>query len=138
MELIFRINPSAHHLVKQLPRAIGCSEITTPTYSSGGIVFDIQCNMYWPYAADIYTTFTVDFSTCIAQCVKWNTAQSDKCVGVTWAVGLYGPNGAAGGSQCFLLWQLGLNSIAPAGFDSATIQGSPLVQSSLKNLLTSR
>lgn len=140
MVLISRIDLStSYHFVKQLPRDIGCSEITTTTYSFGGSIFDIQCNAYWSWYDYLYTTFAVDFSTCISKCSEWNTNQSDKCVGVTWFGGEYGPGGPSGGSQCYLLWQLALDSNGTLdSSDSAIIHDTPIVHSSRKNLLISR
>jgi hypothetical protein len=50
------------------------------------------------------------------------------CVGVGWQYGVYGPDGAAAGSQCYLLWRLTSDySGSDSGTDSAQLLNTTIV-----------
>jgi hypothetical protein len=39
-------------------------------------------------------------------CAEWSVNNTVACVGVSWGMGTYGPEGIAGGSQCFFKWTM--------------------------------
>jgi hypothetical protein len=58
------------------------------------------------------------------------------CVGITWLRGTFGPEGEAGGSQCYYKWEIqGLGSI-DSGADSAQMQVAGITVNSAKKFLT--
>lgn len=114
----------------QHKRSVGCSQIdasNTSTYNADGGTFEVFCDTAWHVANAMYLTYTVDFASCMNECVVWNRLYSVKCVGVGWGYGVYGPGGVAGGSSCTFLWNMVLSQgFEQTGADSARLQGVPL------------
>jgi hypothetical protein len=98
-------------------RDSGCTEFNG-TYSSGGDIFSIICDWSWDHGYRLYLTYTVDFASCINGCVSWNTKSSDKCAGVQWIYGTFGPLGETGGSGCYFLWDMPGAGASTSGIDS--------------------
>jgi hypothetical protein len=111
-------------------RSIGCSQIdasNTSIYSTGGGNFEVFCDTAWHVSNSMYLAYTVDFVSCMNECILWNKIYSVQCVGVEWVYGIYGPGGVAGGSSCTFQWNMVLNQgFEQTGVDSARLQGVPL------------
>lgn len=102
-------------------RGVGCQEINTTTYTTDGATFNILCDTSYLWTSILYLNYTVDFASCMGGCVEWNTKMSQKCLGVTWAYGQYGPLGLAGGNECYFFWDLS-GSGQVIGHDSAQLE----------------
>ena len=75
---------------------------------------------------DLRITYTSDFISCINACAAWNAKSTavdfGECVGVSWVYGNYGPDGTAGGSECFFKWRMKGNGVQTSTADSARLQ----------------
>jgi len=107
-----------------LKRGVGCQEINSTNYQYEGFTFDLFCDTTWPSANFMYLTYTVDFTSCMQNCVTWNSVMTDKCVGVYWMGGQYGPLGVNGGSECWFYWDMISGQSYLADQDSAQLQGA--------------
>ena len=105
-----------------MKRGVGCTTLNRTTYSTGGLTFDILCNMYWGHEDTLFITYTPAFTSCIGGCASWNSANVDKCVGVDWTYGIYGPAGVSGGSLCRYLWTMADEGVPQDTDDSARLQ----------------
>jgi hypothetical protein len=109
--------------VTYVKRSTGCTEINNTTYESAGGTFELFCDTRWPSNYFLYVTFTLDYITCMEECVTWNTQMTEKCVGVRWQFGTYGPRGLPGGSECIFNWIMPDGaSVQASGEDSARLQ----------------
>jgi hypothetical protein len=110
-------------LLTQIKRDIGCIAINSTTYQTSGSTFDILCDTAgWGSLNILQITYTLDFVSCINDCVIWNTQNTQKCMGVEWVNGQYGPDGIQGGSECYFFWVMIGNGAPAAGYDSAKLQ----------------
>jgi len=114
----------SNRLVKtdHMKRGEGCTTLNQTTYSTSGVTFDILCNLYWGHEDTLYITFNPTFPSCIDECASWNNANVDKCVGVDWTYGIYGPGGVAEGSLCRYLWTMADAGLPQDGEDVARLQ----------------
>jgi hypothetical protein len=56
---------------------------------------------------DISLTYAKDIYECADRCAVWSSDGSKiPCIGATLDYGFYGPNGIAGGSQCWLKYNM--------------------------------
>lgn len=90
--------------VSQVKGGQGCTGLNR-TYEYEGVAFDIFCGTSWPFEP-LYITYTVGFPDCMRECAQWNIEKTQKCVGVAWSSGMYGPRGRAGGSTCWFYWNM--------------------------------
>ena len=110
-------------LLTQIKRDTGCTAINSTTYQTSGSTFDILCNTAgWSSLDILQITYTIDFVSCINDCAIWNTQKSQKCMGVGWANGEYGPDGVEGGSGCYFFWVMVGNGVPYVDYDSAKLQ----------------
>ena len=59
--------------------------------------------------------------------MEWNKAHQDKCVGISWFYGIFGPAGERGGSECSLGWDMPVGGgFNLTGLDSARLIDVPL------------
>jgi hypothetical protein len=79
----------------------------TGYFATTGVEFDVFCGVNF-IGLDFYLSFQSDFYSCINSCADWNTntTNSEACVGVSYNGGVYGPQGQAGGSQCFFKFSM--------------------------------
>ena len=99
-------------------RGMGCATLNSTTYSTAGLTFDILCDRYWGHEDILAVTYALSFPFCINGCVH-----TDKCVGVDWTFGTYGPGGVSGGSLCRYLWSMtDSDGVVQKGDDSARLQ----------------
>ena len=110
--------------------------------ATSGAEFDVFCGINF-IGLDFYLSYPSDFYSCINSCADWNTnsTNAETCVGVSWNGGVYGPEGQAGGSQCFFKFSMPgigiqdpvpdsarlkqvLNSTVPMFLNSADILGA--------------
>ena len=103
-------------------RSAGCQEINSTTYSFGGVSFSLTCDVEWSGTGYLSLLFTPDFASCMNGCVAWNLQSTQKCVGVSWAKGSYGPAGIAGGSQCLYYYAITGAAVRNIGSDAAQLQ----------------
>jgi hypothetical protein len=62
--------PKYHTTV--VKRGEGCTSLNgATTFSAGGAVFDIFCGMTWAYYDSLFVSYTLDFQTCMENCVRW-------------------------------------------------------------------
>lgn len=88
-------------------RNVGCTQLNGSTiYQTDGGTFDIFCDFTWHGYYWLSADYTVTFVSCMDSCIEWNNVHLDKCVGVSWAYGVYGPKGEQGGSECSLVWNM--------------------------------
>jgi hypothetical protein len=88
------------------PTNTECLEIQGTTYTATtGTKVDAICGTNWS-GNDLYLTFTLDFFSCIDGCAGWNSNNTEKCIGVAWVSGHYGPDGLSGGCQCYYKWDM--------------------------------
>ena len=81
-----------------------CQNATTIPYTSpSGANFTFVCGNDWGFN-DIHLTFARDLPACADACDRWNklNASAVRCVGATLDLGVFGPSGPDGGSECFL------------------------------------
>jgi hypothetical protein len=64
--------------------------------------------------------------TCIDGCAMWNRDMADKCMGVTWGFGSYGPLGVRGGNERVFYWDMVGNGYSSSGQDSARLQSQTI------------
>jgi hypothetical protein len=108
----FRNNSSSPDDSKVLPnpkvvrRGVGCQQLNSTTYMTEGNTFEILCNTYYWYTSILFVDYTIDFPTCMNQCVAWNLNQTIKCLGISWASGQYGPYGPSAGGNCYFFWDI--------------------------------
>jgi hypothetical protein len=82
-----------------------CVPYNLTTYeSTTGDQFYIFCDGVFQSSADLYFTIASDFYTCIDGCALWNKNASVPCVGVSFDLGVYGPEGEGKGSWCMYRW----------------------------------
>lgn len=105
-----------------MKRGIGCATLNRTTYSTGGVTFDILCNLYWGHEETLSVIYTPTFTSCINGCVSWNRDNSDPCLGVDWSYGIYGPAGVPAGSLCRYLWRMTGSGLPQEDEDSARLQ----------------
>lgn len=103
-----------------MKRGVGCATLNRTAYSTGGLTFDIICNMYWGHENTLYITYIPAFTSCIDGCASWNGG--DQCVGIDWTYGTYGPEGVAGGSLCRYLWTMADAGMPQDTDDAARLQ----------------
>jgi hypothetical protein len=108
-------------------RSVGCTQLNATTFQTDGSTFDILCDKYWGHSDWFYVLYTPDFPTCIKSCVLHNTQNPEKCIGVLWSYGTYGPNGAAGGSECYYFWEMEGPGRSLAGYDAAHLRTDTLI-----------
>jgi hypothetical protein len=111
-------------LQSQVRRGLGCQQINAATYVVSGFTFGLVCEATWPVYRALHLSYTLDFAMCMQSCVNWNVNMTDKCAGVVWVSGNYGPHGVSGGSQCWSYWATLDNEVfSSAGRDLARLQG---------------
>jgi hypothetical protein len=116
-------------------RSAGCAEIGYANYyQTDGGTFQIFCDFVWHAVNSLSGTFTVDFVSCMDACITWNTNHSEKCVGVIWRSGYYGPLGAAGGSTCSIQW----NMVQSQGYNQTSFDSARLLDVPLPNVFPSK
>lgn len=112
------------------PTNMECLEIQGTTYTSiTGTKVDAICGTNW-YGNDLHLTFTLDFLSCINGCAEWNSNNTEKCIGVAWVSGNYGPDGLSGGCQCYYKWDMPGTGTSDSFISSAKLinvtQNSPV------------
>jgi hypothetical protein len=128
-------HPSAHPTgatpTRLHERGFGCTELNatdTAIYQVSGSTFNVTCNWTWYDNQQLFVTYTIDFPTCMNECVAWNAGtNSGKCVGVKWTYGFFGPLGPSGGSFCAFFWVISGSGVASGnpdagGSDSGVLQ----------------
>jgi hypothetical protein len=61
--------------------------------------------VYDAQAGDLHFSLASDFVSCINGCAEWNTNSSlPQCIGISFALGIYGPAGQGKGSWCMYRW----------------------------------
>jgi hypothetical protein len=112
---------------KLVKRSSECPQIDGNTYTTQGNTFELFCDTSYDWTKILSINYTIDFLTCMDQCVAWNVNMAQKCVGVTWAEGQFGPDGAVAGSQCYFYWAT-TGSVAVPGQrqDSGQLLISPI------------
>src|SRR5271169_708717 len=91
---------------KVVRRNVGCKQLNKTTYMTQGGTFEIFCNTYYSYTSILFVDYTVDFPTCMDQCVTWNGNNNITCLGISWASAQYGPYGPSGGGNCYFYWDI--------------------------------
>jgi hypothetical protein len=108
-------------------RSVGCTQLNATSYQTDGSTFDIICDTYWGHSDWFYFIYTADFPGCMKSCAEWNTQNIQKCIGVLWSYGTYGPNGALGGSECWYFWEMEGPGVSLAGYDAARLSTNTLI-----------
>jgi len=117
----FSVSPTLYKAVK---RGTGCAQVNAATYATGGYTFDIICDTSYYWTEILFISYTVDFASCMNACVQWNIVNPEKCVSMTWRYSFYGPDGVAGGSECWFYWSA-TSWVPVVGQDSAKLQMVP-------------
>lgn len=108
-----------------------------------GAQFFIFCEGVFPVTVDdaqfgdLYFTIVPDFLTCVNGCAEWNQNTSlPQCLGISFALGVYGPEGEGKGSWCMYRWNIGEgNFVYTQGWSVARLQTYSNISSTVRKRL---